>query len=170
MGLPLEKTHELKANSDQEVEKQPEFQKEEDWVEEEGVGCQSARTQGSSEKEGIMAKEPEEVTVNILEVFSNLPVSPIQKLEAATVAYTSVDQLTPQIPIAQPSPPFAVDVTAFQKSWKEVRKQRQTETVENYKEKLQNEASVPFGPFFSQILPPIPLEMAPNVLNCSLFL
>jgi len=172
--LALEKSHKLEANSYQELEKLPEFQKEEDLVEE-GVECLSARPpehisppeqsvnleeeaaeRESSDREGVMAKEPEEVIVHILEVFPNLPVSPIQKLEAATVPDTSVDQLTQQIPIVEPSPPLGVDVTAFQKSWKEVRKQRQTETVKKYKEKLQNEAdflhrSEDRGPVFNRV-------------------
>ena len=183
MELALEKSHKLEANSYQELEKLPEFQKEEDLVEEEGVECLSARPpehisppeqsvnleeeaaeRESSDREGVMAKEPEEVIVHILEVFPNLPVSPIQKLEAATVPDTSVDQLTQQIPIVEPSPPLGVDVTAFQKSWKEVRKQRQTETVKKYKEKLQNEASFTFGPFSTKCLPPIPRVMAQHVV------
>ena len=152
-----EKTQEVEANSDREL------------VEEEKISglpptehdTEEAAEQGSSlspEIEDILTEDPEEVEVDILEVFPNLPVSPIQKMEAASPhpdAVPPVD-LTPQIPIPeQPSPPpLGVDVTPFQLSWKEVRKQRQMETVQKYKEKLKNEAS-----FFSNQM------CAPLLLN-----
>ena len=101
----------------------------------------------SPEREDMLMRgEPEEVEVCILEVFSNLPVSPIQKMEAAT---PRPDVPPIDLTQEQPSPsPLGVDVTAFQLSWKEVRKQRQMETVQKYKEKLQSEASF----LFNQIL------------------
>ena len=156
-----EKTPELEANS--ELAKEEKLEKEENLVEEEKVveclsgfpptqhDTEEAAQPGSSsspEREDILARgEPEEVEVHIVEVFPDLPVSPIQKMEAATPhpAVPPVD-LTPQIPIPeQPStPPLGVDVTPFQLSWKEVRKQRQMEAVQKYKEKLKNEASLLF--------------------------
>ena len=89
--------------------------------------------------------EPEEVEMCILEVFPNLPVSPIQKMEPATphLPVPSVDPTPETAIIEQPSPPpLGVDVTSFQLSWKEVRKQHQMETVQKFTEKLQNEASL----------------------------
>ena len=83
--------------------------------------------------------EPEEVDLHMLEVFPNLPISPIQKLEAATATQV---ELTPQTPLEPLSSPIGIDVTPFQWSWKEVRKQRQRETVGKYKQKLQNEVSL----------------------------
>ena len=88
--------------------------------------------------------EPEEVDLHMLEVFPNLPISPIQKLEAATATQV---ELTPQTPLEPLSPPIGIDVTPFQWSWKEVRKQRQREAIGKYKQKLQNEVS-PFSTKF----------------------
>ena len=56
-------------------------------------------------------------------------------------------ELTPQTPLEPLSPPIGIDVTPFQWSWKEVRKQRQRETVGKYKQKLQKEVS-PFSTKF----------------------
>ena len=155
-----EKTPELEANS--ELAKEEKLEKEENLVEEEKVveclsgfpptqhDTEEAAQPGSSsspEREDMLMRgEPEEVEVCILEVFSNLPVSPIQKMEAAT---PRPDVPPIDLTQEQPSPsPLGVDVTAFQLSWKEVRKQRQMETVQKYKEKLQSEASF----LFNQIL------------------
>jgi len=108
----------------------------------------------SPEREDIFTGEPIEVKMHLLEVFPNLPVSPVQKVEAATYhrAISSVE-LTPE---TSPPPPHGVDVAEFQLTWKEMRKQRQIETVQKYKEKLQNEAdflhrSEDRGPVFNRV-------------------
>ena len=142
MGETQEKPPELEANSDQESEKGLEIEKEElDSI----FVKKAAELEPSSFSayENVLT-EPEEVDLHMLEVFPNLPISPIQKLEAATATQV---ELTPQTPLEPLSPPIGIDVTPFQWSWKEVRKQRQRETVGKYKQKLQKEVS-PFSTKF----------------------
>ena len=154
VGETQEKPPELEANSDQESEKGPEIEKEE-LVQNQfcvllpGPDSSSVKKAAELEPSSFSAyenvlTEPEEVDLHMLEVFPNLPISPIQKLEAATATQV---ELTPQTPLEPLSSPIGIDVTPFQWSWKEVRKQRQRETVGKYKQKLQNEVS-PFSTKF----------------------
>ena len=148
------KTPELEAANSERVE--VELENEKNFVEEEKVERLSGLTltehdteeaaepcsPTSPESEDILTGE---VEMHILEVFPNLPVSPIQKMEASTYhPAVSPVEFTPQ---SSSPPPLGVDVTEFQLSWKEVRKRRQMETVQKYKEKLQNEASFLFKSF-----------------------
>ena len=144
VGETQEKPPELEANSDQESEKGLEIEKEE-LVNDSSFVKKAAELEPSSFSayENVLT-EPEEVDLHMLEVFPNLPISPIQKLEAATATQV---ELTPQTPLEPLSPLIGIDVTPFQWSWKEVRKQRQRETVGKYKQKLQKEVS-PFSTKF----------------------
>ena len=85
--------------------------------------------------------------VHILEVSPNLLLGPIQIVKAAEPSITSIE-LTPQFSVELKVAPLehdaGVDVGAFHMSWREVRKMRQAETVDKYKQKLQKEVDVSF--------------------------
>ena len=78
---------------------------------------------------------------------SHVCLGPIQIVKATEPSMTSIE-LTPQFSVEPKLAPLeqdaGVDVGAFHMSWREVRKMRQAETVDKYKQKLQKEVDVSF--------------------------
>ena len=105
------------------------------------------REKESKPRTKYFTEEPSEVKAHILEVSPNLPLGPIQIVKAAEPSITSIE-LTPQFSVEPKLAPLdhhaGVDVGAFHMSWREVRKMRQAETVDKYKQKLQKEVDVSF--------------------------
>ena len=96
---------------------------------------------------------------------SHVCLGPIQIVKATEPSITSIE-LTPQFSVEPKVAPLdhdaGVDVGAFHMSWREVRKMRQAETVDKYKQKLQKEVDVSFlfCCLHSSVFPSLPNAMS----------